>query len=91
MYEELQAGHYAPVGGGDLELCFDEKNVNGECESCNAFDQMHLVFMRKNLIVKWGIDEVERIDTQRGMLKVIKWEEIDYVDKIHYYYNKLKI
>lgn len=89
-YEELQGGHYAPVGGNDLELCFDETNVNGECEGCNGFDQMHLVFMRPRLIAKWGMKNVERIEKQRQMKRVVIWSELDYVKKIHYYYDKLK-
>lgn len=88
-YEDLQAGHYVPVGGNSLALCFDEHNVNGECPKCNAFDQMHLVFMRPNLIVKWGLKEVERLEFERSQKQAIKWEEIVYVEKIRYYYSKL--
>jgi hypothetical protein len=90
-YEELQAGHFAPAGGNDLELCFDEKNVNGECYTCNAdFDGWHLIPMRRNLIAKYGLAAVENIEKLRGYKRCIKWEEKDYVNKILYYHNKLR-
>lgn len=87
-YEELQAGHYAPVGGNDIELCFDEHNVNGECSTCNADFEgggWHLVPMRKMMIYKWGQKEVDRIDKQKDMRKCIIWEEQEYVDRINKY------
>ena len=86
----LQAGHYAPAGGNDLELLFSEFNVNGECEGCNGFDSFHLVPMRKNLIAKYGIEKVEELDLQKSQKKAIKWEETVYVEKIKYYYNELQ-
>lgn len=89
-YAELQAGHYAPVGGTSIVLWFDEKNVNGECEPCNAFDRFHLVPMRKNLIKKYGIDTVENIDKIHRSQQSHKWEEVEYVQRIKYYLDKLK-
>lgn len=88
-YEELQAGHYAPVGGSSVILWFDEQNVNGECEPCNAWDKFHLVPMRKNLISKYGLAIVENIDKVQATQKSYKWEEIEYVQRIKYYLDKL--
>lgn len=91
MYEELQAGHFAPVGGNDIELCFDEQNVNGECSTCNAdFDGWHLVPMRRNLVRKYGEEAVLAIEKRREQKRVIIWDEAVYVEKIFYYYQKLK-
>jgi hypothetical protein len=91
-YEELQAGHFAPVGGNDLELCFDELNVNGECETCNADFEgggWHLVLMKPNLVKKWGQVEVDRIEQLKSMKRATKWDESVYVEKIKYYYQSL--
>jgi len=88
---ELQAGHFAPVGGNDIVLCFDEQNVNGECPTCNADFQgggWHLVGMRKNLITKYGIEVVESIEKRKGQKLAIKWDEQDYVTRIKYYLNE---
>lgn len=90
-YEELQAGHFAPAGGNDIELCFDEKNVNGECATCNAaFDGWHLVPMRRNLVMKYGEAVVLDIERRKDQKKAIKWDEAVYVQKILYYHNQLK-
>lgn len=90
IFEELQAGHYAPVGDTSVELWFDEKNVNGECNYCNAFDLFHLVPMRVNLTKKYGDSAVIEIERIKAMKSTVKWEESDYVQRIHYYQDKLK-
>ena len=84
-YEELQAGHFAPAGGNNIELLFMEENVNGECEPCNAFDQFHLVRMRPNLINKWGEEKVVMIEKFEASKISTKWVEYKYVEKIKYY------
>lgn len=89
-YEELQAGHYAPVGETSVLLWFDEKNVNGECEGCNAFDSFHLIPMRKNLIKKWGEEEVLRIESIKDAKSTVKIEEVEYAQRIRFYLEKLK-
>lgn len=92
MKENKQAGHFAPAGGNDLELCFDEKNVNGECSECNADfggDGWHLIQMRRNLLSKYGGGVVVGIETLKSQKRVVKWEEYIYVEKIKYYFNKV--
>jgi hypothetical protein len=87
LVEELQAGHYAPVGGGSISLDFREENVNGECAGCNGFDPFHLVPMRKNMVKKWGEDTVMDLDIEKGMHKTTKWTELDFVQRIKHYYE----
>lgn len=92
MKENKQAGHFAPAGGNDLELCFDEKNVNGECSECNADfggDGWHLIQMRRNLLGKYGGGVVIGIETLKSQKRAVKWEEYIYVEKIKYYFNKV--
>lgn len=89
-FEELQAGHYVPVGGNDASLIFEETNVNGECEGCNGFDPFHLVPMRKNLITKYGIEVVENLDRRKAEKKAIKLDEWWYASKIIYYHETLQ-
>lgn len=87
-FEELQAGHYAPVGGTSVDLWFYEPNVNGECEKCNAFDSFHLIPMRRNLIQKWGKETILNIEKKKQQKLSVKWEEMDYVKLIKYYLLK---
>ena len=89
-FRELQAGHFAPVGGTSVDLWFSENNVNGECEKCNAFDSFHLVPMRANLILRYGLQIVENIERIKQKKLSVKWEEMEYVRRIKIYYNRLK-
>lgn len=89
-YEELNAGHYAPVGGTSVDLWFNEFNVNGECERCNAWDEFHLIPMRINLIEKWGRKIVVDIEEKKSRGLSSKWEESKYVELIKYYLKLLE-
>ena len=91
--ENKQAGHFAPAGGNDLELCFSETNVNGECPECNAdFNGggWHLIQMRPNLIAKYGEETVLEIEKFKGMKRSISWEEFVYVEEIKHYYEEVQ-
>ena len=89
-YEQLQAGHYIPVGGSSVDFWFSEVNVNGECEPCNAWDSFHLIPMRSNLIKKYGRQIVESIERKKQQMLSVKWEESEYVQRIKVYYEKLE-
>lgn len=60
---KMNAGHYVPVKNSSL-LRFNEWNTNGECVTCNLFDQFHLVGYRKRLIDKIGTDAVAWLEMQ---------------------------
>ncbi len=86
IVEEKHAGHYLPVGGNSIELCFDETNVNGECPTCNAdFNGWHLVPMRKNMVKKYGEEHVQALDTKAGLMRTVKWENEYIVEQIEKY------
>jgi hypothetical protein len=70
----MDAGHYVPVKGSSA-LRFDEYNVNGECKSCNGFDQFHLIGYRKNLIDKIGERMVMQLESQHRLVK--KWSRTE--------------
>lgn len=89
-YSEMQAGHFAPVGGGSIDLCFDEKNVNAECAGCNAdFHGWHLIPMRRNLVGKYGEEVVIHIEQRRDSQASVKWSEADLVERIHFYWGHI--
>lgn len=88
-YEGLQAGHYIPVGNSGLDLWFDEKNVNGECPQCNAWNDDHLKPMRINLIIKYGRLAVENLEKRQFVTTPTFWPEQVYVDKIKHYYKQI--
>ena len=78
----MDAGHYVPVKGSSA-LRFDEYNVNGECKSCNGFDQFHLIGYRRNLIDKVGERKVIELEQQHRLIK--KWSRYELQAIIEYY------
>ena len=80
--ELMDAGHYVPQKNSSA-LRFNEYNVNGECKSCNGFDQFHLIGYRKNLINKIGIEMVEYLETNNREVK--KWSRTELLQIIKDY------
>ena len=80
--ESMDAGHYVPVKGSSA-LRFDEYNVNGECKSCNGFDQFHLIGYRRNLINKIGEGMVLHLENQHRLVK--KWSRSELNEIIQKY------
>jgi hypothetical protein len=80
--ELMDAGHYVPQKNSSA-LRFNEYNVNGECKSCNGFDQFHLIGYRKNLINKIGIEMVEYLETHNREVK--KWSRTELLQIIKDY------
>lgn len=78
----MDAGHYVPVKGSSA-LRFDEYNVNGECKSCNGFDQFHLIGYRRNLIDKVGERKVMELEMQHRLIK--KWTRLELNEIIEKY------
>ena len=78
----MDAGHYVPVKGSSA-LRFDEYNVNGECKSCNGFDQFHLIGYRRNLIDKVGERKVMELEMQHRSIK--KWSRTELNEIIEKY------
>ena len=81
-HEVMDAGHYVPVKGSSA-LRFDEYNVNGECKSCNGFDQFHLIGYRRNLIDKIGERMVMHLESQSRLIK--KWTRTELNELINKY------
>ena len=80
--EVMDAGHYVPQKNSSA-LRFSEYNVNGECKSCNGFDQFHLIGYRRNLINKIGIELVEWLETHNREVK--KWSRSELLQIIEDY------
>lgn len=79
---KMNAGHYVPVKNSSL-LRFNEWNTNGECVTCNLFDQFHLVGYRKRLIDKIGSNAVDWIESQSRVSR--KWTRDELQDIIKTY------
>ena len=87
----MNAGHFYAVKGYD-GLRFDEENVNGECASCNCWDQSHLIGYCLNLKNKLGENKLNALherarDYKRNGNKFMRYE---LEEKIEEYKQKIK-
>lgn len=79
--DQMDAGHFHSKTYSILR--FDEKNVNGECVICNRLDPDHLFGYAKNLILKIGIDEFQRLEEMKKI--PFKWDRHLLLDLIKKY------
>ena len=82
---QWHAGHYRPAGQNSA-LRFNELNTHKQCSICNNYKSGNLVAYRENLIKKIGIEEVERLETEKP---VKKWTAEELQDIINTYKAKL--
>jgi Bacteriophage Lambda NinG protein len=61
-WREFDAGHFISAGGGGFALLFDERNVNGECQYDNVFNQNHLLLYRRELDTRYGIGTADALE-----------------------------
>ena len=80
-FDEMDAGHFAPAKDCGLALLMDEKNVNGECNHCNAWDSVHLWGYEKNLDLRYGAGTAnvlkERYEKRNvNIIQIKNWGEV---------------
>ncbi len=61
-WREFDAGHFVSAGGGGFALLFDERNVNGECQADNAFNQNHLLLYRRGPDARYGARSADALE-----------------------------
>ena len=82
-----QAGHFMPAADCGRDLLFDLKNVNAECEHCNAWDSTHLLGYAEGLDKRYGAGTASGLRAKRDEYKtcglVVKdWKAHEYAEKI---------
>lgn len=94
-WSDAQAGHYAPASDCGFALLFDERNVNGECPSCNhpLFSQGKLIPYRANLVKRYGEKWVKKLDkdyADKHKKQTKEWSQKEYHTKILELMKKLE-
>ena len=56
-FVQMDCGHF--VGRACMALRWNEQNCSGECRFCNRMTSSHLLYYRKNLIIKLGTDAIK--------------------------------
>lgn len=66
---QYHAGHYMSIGGHSAILRFDEQNTHKQCSVCNNHRSGNLAKYRPNLIIKIGLEAVERLEGPQDLKK----------------------
>ena len=68
-FESIQCGHF--ISGRGNSLFFEETNSKIQCPVCNTFKGGNLEIYREKMIERYGIDEVERLESLRHTVQRI--------------------
>jgi hypothetical protein len=79
----VDAGHYRSRGAAG-HLRFNTFNIHGQCVKCNRYNSGNAVDYRLRLIVKIGIERVERLESDNSPRKFT----IDYLKRVKKIFNK---
>jgi len=94
-WKDSQAGHYIPKNSG-MFFYFNEDDCHAQCYGCNVPKSGNLIYYRKRLIEKIGLNEVEKLEYQGeiGELRdslnsTCKHTDEQYNDLINVYKDKI--
>ncbi len=73
-FERLHCGHF--ISGRTNSLFFEENNSHIQCEVCNTFKGGNIKRYRQNMMVTYGLEEVERLESLRH--KAVKFFDADF-------------
>lgn len=85
-HDQMDGGHFIPTTSGALR--FDERNINAQCTKCNRFLHGNARGYYKGMIVKYGLDVVEELESREG--GTYKWTIAELEEREAYYKAKLK-
>jgi hypothetical protein len=84
------AGHYFSTSQcPQPSMRFNEKNVNGQCVSCNTFNEGNRQGYEKGIIRKYGSKVIEELDVVRS-LRQVSWNGFEFKVMIKVYQEKIK-
>lgn len=83
---QAHAGHFKPAGANP-QIRFNELNVHKQCSICNNHLSGNLVPYRANLIKKIGLEEVEKLESNKESKK---YSADDYKNIAQKYKLKIK-
>jgi len=80
---QRHASHYRSVGACS-SLRFNTFNIHASCATCNSVLSGNLLEYRIRLIKKLGVDRVEWLESQNGIVRY----EIEYLARLKKVFNK---
>ncbi len=87
-FDQIQCGHF--ISGRGNSLFFEENNSRGQCPECNTSKGGNPEIYREKMINKYGIEEVERLESLRHVpVKIRESEFSEYFFKFREEYKRL--
>lgn len=84
-----EAGHYWPTSVcPQPSMRFNEENVNGQCTTCNGFQEGNRQGYMIGLVKKYGDGILDRLDIQKK-IKCDAWQVFEYRVMISRYQQKV--
>lgn len=78
-FNEAQCGHF--IGRSKMPTRYDEHNCHAVCEECNCYDTEHMELYLGAMLMKYGADEVTRLQNKsKGLQKFFPFEIEDLID-----------
>ena len=85
--DKYDAGHWKTQGAHKW-IAYDEVNVNGQCTHCNMVLSGNEAAQRPRLVIKWGLEEVERLEQSGKNLGNKSYTREDLLDIEKHYKQK---
>ena len=84
--DQFNAGHY--FSRGALSIRWNEKNVNGQCISCNKWKSGNIQGYEKGLIKKYGKGIIQELEIKKAQSK--KYARFEMEILIEHYKEQIK-
>ena len=80
-YNQAEAGHY--ISRRYKATCYDEQNVNLQCEDCNEYKSGNLKVYKEKIIQVYGQEVLEDLESKKYQSALFKGYVLDEM-KEHY-------
>jgi len=85
-WREVDCGHY--INRKHMNTRYNEKNCNGQCRSCNRFDEGNASGYTLGLISKYGKDIIDILIMAKNLTQKHSYSELEIL--IDYYKKEVK-
>ena len=77
VYDEMDGGHFIPITSAATR--YNLININAQCRKCNRYLRGNVRHYYKAMIVKYGIEEVEKLESLEFTSKKWTVEELEEI------------
>lgn len=85
-WRKIHCGHF--VNRGHTSTRFNEKNCNGQCVTCNSYDEGNNIGYTRGLIKKYGPGIIQELEIIKG--QCTKYTDFEYRVLIAHYTKEVK-